>query len=646
VKIEVVNVPASHHGLKQMRLSGLGSVVLLAGPNGAGKSRLLRLVSQSGAACLSQEERVAANAEIANLTSSLEVRLKQVEAAVERGDPADSTQMVNLRSPIVHWENARKNQQDRLDADAVLERDSSVKPVVVSYDVERISLRDWKDFPQREVLQFAQNIATEFSVRIVPDAGLSAVRALINRYVYAAHANSPECHELQAEIERLQGLIREFIGAELAWDLDGDPTLFGRPVASAGLSAGQLVLLQVALSLFFQRGDREDLVLLMDEPENHLHPLAVLTMIDEVRKKCPHAQLWIATHSLHILAHFNPADIWFVRDGEAEHAGSTSVEVLQSLVGGDRGVEELLEFIALPAKNALLSFATQCLLPPGVVDTNVGDPQTSQIAHVIADLSRNGGCLRVLDFGIGKARLLTELIGFVDCADGRFGDVLDYYGVDLFSTDENMALCKQRLAEAYGEDSSRYFTSMTQLADALNEASFDVVVMCNTLHEIPPEEWLLYFGPAGKISRLLRDSGYLLVVEDQFFPTGERAHKYGYLVLDAPELRLLTATTNEDVAFRSFDSHIPKYTGRLRAHLVPSQAVRRVSSDSRRRALVRLRERSLAVANELAGEQFNGGRARRYAFWCHQHVNASLALQALYGVQDEYSERSLADQPA
>ncbi len=636
MKIKSVNVPADFLGLQQACLSGLGSVVLLAGQNGAGKSRLLQLISQYGANCLTKEERVAAISEVENLTKAIERVSQEIEAQITSGMAPDSSELVVRRQRLKNWQDSRQQHQDRLASDEVIERDLSVKPVVVSYDVERPSLRDWKDLAQRDVLQHAKNITSEFSIRLISDAGLSAVRALINKYVYSTHADSPERAELKDEVERLQALVREFIGTELHWDLDGDPTLFGRPVASAGLSAGQLVLLQVALSLFFQKGDREDLVVLMDEPENHLHPLAVLTMIDEVKRKCPRAQIWIATHSLHILAHFNPAEIWFVKDGAAEHGGSKSVEVLQSLVGGDAGVEELLEFIALPAKNAMANFARQCLLPPGVVDSDVGDPQTSQIAGVLAGLLRNDGPLRVLDFGIGKARLLTELTESTASSE-QFEAAFDYYGVDLFSTPDNRSLCHQRLAVAYGRSSnSRYFTSMAQLQSALNERSFDVVVMCNTLHEIPPEEWLQYFGPGGKISLLLRDSGYLLVVEDQFFPVGERAHSYGYLVLDSPELRLLTATENEDGAFRSFDSENGKYLGRLRAHLVPAAAVGRVTGNTRLRALERLKARSLDCASELAGEQFNARLARRYAFWCHQHVNASLALHSLYGPSATY----------
>ena len=647
MKITALNVPDGYLGLKELRLADLGSVVLLAGPNGAGKSRLLKCVAEFGGACLSEEERVAASVERANLRNSITTHEAHIANAISAGAAPDAPELVSLRSPIVHWQRGIEEQSERLKRDHATERDSELKPVIVPYDVERTQLRDWKDMPQREVLQHARNMEATFSVRIVPDAGLAAVRALVNRFVYASHASAPDLAGIADEVERLKGLIREFIGAELDWDLDGDPLVFGRPIAEAGLSAGQLVLLQVALSLFFQRGRREDLVLLMDEPENHLHPSAVLTMIDEVRRSCPEAQLWIATHSVHILAHFNPGDIWFVKDGLAEHVGHRSVDVLHSLVGGEKGTEELLEFIALPVQHALLSFAGQCLVAPSAVDTRLGDPQTCQIQEVLSGLaSQQQRPIRVLDFGMGKGRLLAELTASVQSGGRRFADVFDYFGVDLYATVESRALCEERLGVAYpstsgagsdggdpADNPSRFFADMATLRDSLDAGSVDVVVMCNTLHEIRPEEWLQYFGPNGSISSLVRQTGYLLVVEDQLLPVGERAHEYGYLVLDAPELRLLTDASNEDRSIRLFDSPMPKYRGRLKGHLLPAATLLRVSSESRRRALVRLRERSLENAAQIAWGEFSAREGRRYAFWCHQHVNASLALHALYGPQ-------------
>lgn len=631
MKITAINIPDEYLGLRPGRLTGFGDLVLLAGPNGAGKTRLLRLIQQFGGSVLERNQRIQLDVECANLARAIEETRCRADSAIAAGASPDSPEVVAMLSPIEHWKRSAEHQSQQLANDGVLERDPDLRPVVVLYDVEHTGLRDWKDLPQRQVQNCAKNVGAEFSVRIIPDAGLSAVRTLINRYVYASHGGSQDLAALKADVERLKGLIRDFIGAELDWDADGDPTLFGLPIASAGLSAGQLVLLQIALSLFFQNGDRDELILLMDEPERHLHPLATITMIDEVRRKCPKAQLWIATHSLHILAHADPGDIWFVKEGAVEHAGAKSLEVLHSLVGGDAGVDELLEFVALPAQNALLHFATQCLLPPSVVDTELGDPQTTQMTEILSGLCREDRSLRILDFGMGKGRLLSELADSVQAGGKSFASKFDYYGVDSYSTPENRELCERRLVIAYGSAASRYFVSMGELADTVNSASFDVIVICNTLHEIPPEEWLTYFGAGGRLSRLLKDDGYLLIVEDQLLPAGERAHRYGYLVLDAPEIRALTRTPNEDRSFISVDSQIPRYHGRLRAHLVPAQAVRRATSESRKAALKSLRERSLDAAKNLSGEQFDTRRVRRFAFWSHQHVNASLALQAIYG---------------
>ena len=613
------------------RVAGFGNFVLLAGPNGAGKTRLLKLIRECGAKALTLGERRSMEDQVSDFERNISHQRTEAQRLIDAGSAPNSNEVVRTLRYVDSWEGAAKGFSSKLNDDLIFERDSDQKPLVVIYDVERTSLTDWKQIDQAKVQFYAKSISSEFGIRIVSEAGLSAVRSLINNYVYASHRGSSNLPELDAKIRDLKNLLRDFVGVELDWDDDGDPTFFGLPIASAGLSDGQLVLFQIALSLFFQRGEMSELILLMDEPERHLHPLAAINLIDEVRRKCPNAQIWIATHSVHILAHANPRDIWYVKDGGVEHVGARSLEVLHSLVGGDDGINEILEFLALPAQNALVGFAAQCLLPPAVVDTAVGDPQTVQITGVLENLRKADRPLRILDFGIGKGRLLSELLKAATDQGAQFRDLFDYYGIDLCSIDENREICDMRFSAAYGSGRSRYFSLMSDLSNSLNERSFDVVIMCNTLHEILPKKWLAHFGSNGDVSRLLREDGYLLIVEDQLLPVGERAHKYGYLVLDAPEIRALTNTSNEDSSFVTVDCDNPRYSGRLKAHLVPSKAVCAVTSESCKQALAKLKERSLDSANELAGEQFEPRKVRKYAFWCHQHVNASLALKDMYG---------------
>lgn len=612
MKINAINIPKEFNGLEPKRISGFGSTVILAGPNGAGKTRILHLIRHFASESLNPKELSEKHHEVESIIQTIAVVERQIQEKRELQAPEQDPDVLNLQSQIESLHTRLQELKEQLAADTVIERHPRGRPLAVSYSVEQTRLDDWKQITQQEVDNRAVNIEAEFRLDSVSRTGISAIRTLINEYIYAQHSGTAaEAYKLNERVEKLKELVQELLGAELSWTHRGDPTLFGRPVAEAGLSPGQSVLLQIALSLFFQDGNKSDLILLMDEPEQHLHPQAAITIIDEIKRKCPQAQLWIATHYLHILAHFDPNDIWFAKNSSIEHSGPNSLNVLNSLAGGERGIEELSRFISLPAQHALLNFASQCLLPPRVADTEAGDPQTSQIFGVLDQEFMRDVPVKILDFGIGKGRLLTELMERSRKMGANFAERFDYFGVDICASNEDQSICIQRLSEVYDRADTHYFSSMTDLANGVNDNSIDLIVICNTLHEIPPEEWTMHFGESGSLTALLKDSGFLLVVEDHLLPIGERAHDYGYLVLDAPELRLLTETSNEDESFRTFKCDNPRYSERLKAHLIPAPAVRRVNARSRERALERLKHRSLEEARHIRTREldYRTGRA-------------------------------------
>ncbi|WP_374759976.1 AAA family ATPase [Acidithiobacillus thiooxidans] len=59
----------------------------------------------------------------------------------------------------------------------------------------------------------------------------------------------------------------------------------------------------------------------MDEPENHLHPSAVIDLLDAIKEQNPHGQIWIATHSIPLLSHYDEGSIWYVDEGSISFAG-------------------------------------------------------------------------------------------------------------------------------------------------------------------------------------------------------------------------------------------------------------------------------------------------------------------------------------
>jgi predicted ATPase len=101
--------------------------------------------------------------------------------------------------------------------------------------------------------------------------------------------------------------------------IDANATVFGKPLTDSGLSDGQKVHIQFAVALHAQKGRLDNTVFIMVEPENHLHPSALIEF--EVANN---SQFWIATHSVPLLAylaHKEPMSIWYVEDGKVSNAG-------------------------------------------------------------------------------------------------------------------------------------------------------------------------------------------------------------------------------------------------------------------------------------------------------------------------------------
>lgn len=125
--------------------------------------------------------------------------------------------------------------------------------------------------------------------------------------------------------------------------------------------------------------------------------------------------------------------------------------------------------------------------------------------------------------------------------------------------------------------------------------------MCNVLHEIDPNMWLNSFGPESPLEIAMSQSGHLLVVEDYGIRIGERAHAYGFLLLDEPELRILFGITESDCLagrFLRVDSTLPRHQGRLVAHLIGKECLARMSAATQRQAIKKLHDRMSGVVKD------------------------------------------------
>lgn len=131
---------------------------------------------------------------------------------------------------------------------------------------------------------------------------------------------------------------------------------------------------------------------------------------------------------------------------------------------------------------------------------------------------------------------------------------------------------------------------------------------------------------------MLQAEGHLLIVEDYGIPIGERAHKYGFLLLDTQELVVLFGIKRDDWDKERFVTSTPddkRFKDRLVAHLVGAACVQRFAPATQRAAIGSLQERmseslKKMLHSDKAGQDAQVGRD--YARTAQLTANAALWL--------------------
>lgn len=600
-------------GLQDINMDRLGKFVALTGKNGAGKSRVLTKLNQY----INQRNQFFPQIHFLNQN------LVYYQYAIKSNPPENPHQAA--------WSNelVRHEQMIKFATERVFSTTSTLG--VLPFVPKQLNLRDAKDFNKNQLKQHAE---------LAKNPGLGGFESYCFAYIEktqernwnASHQDATqEPTEIAATKDsytKLVALIDELLKAKLGRSIDGDPTLFNKPLAQANLSDGQKVLIQLAVALHAQNGKLDDTVFLLDEPENHLHPSALIEFLDSLEKVAPNAQFWIATHSVPLLAHIankEPMSIWYVEDGAVSNAGSKPEKVLHGLLGNDAQIANLNNFSSLPAQYAALTFAAESLFLPKTVGGGKGDPQVAQIGEMLSFDESNP--IAVLDYGAGKSRLLAGLDSLAKEQGKELKNCLDYYAFDTSNADKPDS--EATIAAVYGSSDNKHFLNEEDYFSNKDDRVIDVVVMCNVLHEISASQWLKLFSDKSLINRALKDNGTLLVVEDQRIPTGEKAHEFGFLVFDTAHLKTLFSIKEEDISAGLFRSQDHRSDGRLKAHWIDKSLLGRITSDTRKQAIEELIATAKTQISKLRSEAPNYKVGQLHGFWTQQLANAILVHETL-----------------
>ena len=639
MKITNINIPKdskSNDGLEDIKMDRLGSVVLIAGKNGAGKTRILNKIFETFNSKPIKQKVNQAPLIIKSLNSTIENSKKEI-LRLEKNlkDPhlnfesnIYKHQIKNLQSQISTAETQLTTQENILNWAKV---NVDVESEIYSFQKfvpKNLTLTDSSSFPKKQLLSRAANI-DKVGIDNLPIGVFAKIQVIQDRWFNATHQHSsiPDNERRKAieDYNKLEEIIEIFLNSKITRTIDDEATLFGFPMGQSNLSDGQKILLQFCLALYSQEKSLSDIILVMDEPENHLHPSVIIETIERIQKCVTNGQIWIATHSIPLLAHFDPSQIWFVENNEIKHAGKIPEKVLHSLLGNEDRIGKLQDFISLPSQLATSRYAFESLLEPNSVMTNSTDSQSMQIKKELLELSKDGK-IRILDYGVGKGRLISNITDLDEKDQNKLIDQIDYIAFDEFDFDKTQ--CQESLAKAYGDHSNRYYNNFTSLFSDYNKESFDIVIMCNVLHEIDPKDWLKMFQSNGTISKCLTENGVLLLVEDHQIPIGEKAYQKGFLVLDTPQLKDLFNINEQDQDFKYSDL---KGNGRLKAHTIPKRLLTQISAESRVKAIQSMSDTAKDEILRVRGLEKNYQNGKLHGFWTQQFANSQLNLAELSG---------------
>ncbi|WP_257459433.1 AAA family ATPase [Archangium lipolyticum] len=606
-------------------LRGLSQLVVLAGPNGAGKTRYLKLLEQEVERYLTAVKgRATLRWVFPRLDEVLELETKeQLEdwwRVPENKASADSSHVEKATTTL--WRQKQEFNHLRFTQD----------PSQVVWLRYSLSSPGHPDQMSPGVVDRVVEANKKGGIQTASES-MHAYFDEVARALYNADHPSlkgtPEVEAQRQDALAFNRLLKSLLGIEIQPGLSSTSRVFaevrGRRFDPGELSDGEMVLITWAILLHRQHQWLEGSILLIDEPENHLHPDVCIRAIESLRRDVlgEHGQIFLATHSVPLLAHCGLDSIYFVDEGRIEYAGRKLDALIDRLLGGKQGRERLYTFIGETEQRLFYSFAAQCLLPPGVAEAREGDPQQKQFLRLMKSRKAAGRSLRVLDHGAGKGRLALELAEAFR-QSGSTERPIEYFVFNdqHYCAPEDERACRAALSRLHpGTETSHYFERFEAIQVGPSQ-KMDVVLMCNVLHEIPIQEWRRLFH---KLADILSEDGLLLLMEDSHPPIGELPNPTGFLLLDGLSAQALFHS-NDGVRVIDRDKG-----GRLIALEIDQRVLRNVSKDSLERALGKIRDCALEEIKHLRGsgdERSAYDRGRLHAHYTMLYTNACLALEA------------------
>lgn len=357
-------------------------------------------------------------------------------------------------------------------------------------------------------------------------------------------------------------------------------------------SPGERLLLYMAIFLTLKKETRPGMkqCMILDEPETHLHPDALLKFVNALQMEFPDADIWVATHSLFLIPTFEFENIVYIENSQITRRNSKIYDKVMSGMLGE-GREDVGQFFASRALWQYYEYISECFTAPKVVDTvDPNDPQVKTFLRT----EDHRELKKVLDFGGGSGRLGLSI---------EAAHVPQWKDTVYHIVDQNPP-----------SSAKEHFTVFTDLKDA--DKDYDCIVMMNVLHEIDPDAWVSLFHELGNH---LAESGELLIVEVNALQNGECPNETGYMLLGEPELEILfgDGESFEDIPGSPNCSFAVGY-------YLDREDISEVNIETVKDGIKNLEARTYQEIKNIRSNKENPVNARTYAFLLQQYINAKL----------------------
>lgn len=379
-------------------------------------------------------------------------------------------------------------------------------------------------------------------------------------------------------------------------------------------SPGELMLFYLCIFLTVIGNETTGkIILIMDEPEAHLHPKTLVKLIQTLKESSKIGELWVASHSLFLVPLFTFREIIFLdHDHVIKHDSMLYKELYESLVGLEN--IDIFEFLKSIDNWQYYKFIAECFSHPTTVgEANPNDPQFVKLMESIS-LLQSEKTLKLLDFGAGEFRIweCLNLIGKTELDSNK----ISYTAYEPYP-------------KTTVDLSFKLYTNFKDIKKAGEK--FDVVILMNVLHEIEAKKWEKTFKD---IFAILEDNGIVVFLEVHSLNNGEQPYgNNGYLLLQDEQVRILF---NNHRILNGPSSLSPK----TNCWIIPKEDVKNVTNDTISKSIgalfdwcdKKLREvykERIETAHSEKNSSAIKQTARQYAFLSQQYLNAKFALDDL-----------------